>query len=339
MVMLNVFDGDAFGLHQLTAAINKIPEVPTKIGDLGIFEEGGVDVTLVSVERRDENLSLVGSSPRGGPGESVGGESRSLRPFKIPHFQRDDSILADEVQNVRAFGSENILETVMSRVNLKMARHTRSFDFTLENLRLGAITGVILDKDGSTLVDLFDAWGISAPPAVDFLLGTSTTNVRGKCQQVLDAVEDALEGQVVRTVFGLCGDTFFNSLTTHTAVEKTYANWQAAVNLRLDPRLPFEFGGISWIRYHTKPKAKAARAGVPMIADNAARFVAAGVPELFITRFGPADYEETVNTIGLPRYAKQWPMENGKGRSLEVQTNALCMCTQPASLQSGETSN
>ena len=57
------------------------------------------------------------------------------------------------------------------------------------------------------------------------------------------------------------------------------------------------------------------------------------------TRFGPADYEETVNTIGLPRYAKQWPMENGKGRSLEVQTNALCMCTQPAALQSATTSN
>ena len=69
MPMLDIFDGDAFGLHQMTAAINKIPEVPTKIGDLDIFEEGGVDTTLVSIERRDENLSLVASSARGGPGE------------------------------------------------------------------------------------------------------------------------------------------------------------------------------------------------------------------------------------------------------------------------------
>jgi hypothetical protein len=335
--MLNVFDGDGFSLHQLTAAVNKIPEVPTKIGDLGIFEEGGVDVTMVSVERRDENLSLVASSPRGGPGESVGGEGRTLRPFRVPHFQRDDSIIADEVQNIRAFGSENILETVMDRVNLKMARHTRSFDFTLENLRLGAITGVILDKSGSTIVDLFDAWGIDAPAAVDFALNSSSTNVRQKCQQVLDAVEDSLEGQIVRDVYGLCGDTFYNSLVTHNAVEKTYANWQAAVNLRSDPRLPMNFGGINWVRYHTRPKAKAARNNTPMIDDKGCRFVAAGVPELFITRFAPADYEETVNTIGLPRYAKQWPMENGKGRKLEVQMNALCMCTQPASLQSATT--
>ena len=334
---LNVFDGDAFSLQALTARVNKLPEVPTKIGDLGIFEEGGVPVTTVSIERRDEGLTLVASSPRGGPGESVGGEGRKLRRFDIPHFQRDDSVIADEVQNIRAFGTESTLETVLERLDFKMARHTRSLDFTLENLRLGAVTGVILDKDGSTLVDLYDAWGIDAPSAIDFALNSSSTDVRGKCQQVLDAVEDALEGQNVPTVYGLAGDTFFNSLVTHTAVEKTYANWQAAVNLRNDPRLPFEFSGISWIRYHTKPKAKAARNNTPMIAAKSVRFIAGGVPELFITRFGPADYEDAVNTVGLPRYARQWPMENGKGRNLEVQTNALCMCTQPASLQSGST--
>lgn len=337
MPSLNVFDGDGFSLMQMTARVNKIPEVPTKIGDLNIFEEGGVAVTSVAVERRDEGLTLVGSTPRGGPGETVGGEGRKLVRFDIPHFQRDDSIIADEVQNIRAFGTENVLETVAERVTTKMARHTRSLDFTLENLRLGAITGVILDKDGSTLVDLFDAWGIDAPAAINFALNSATTDVRGKCQEVLDAVEDALENQNVPTVYALCGDTFFNSLTTHEKVEKTFANWQAAVNLRNDPRLPFEFGGISWVRYHTKPAAKAARNNTPMIAARGCRFVAGGVPELFITRFGPADYEDTVNTVGLPRYARQIPMPNGKGRELEVQTNALCMCTQPASLQSGST--
>ncbi len=37
--------------------------------------------------------------------------------------------------------------------------------------------------------------------------------------------------------------------------------------------------------------------GAPYIAANEARVVVKGVPELFITRFAPADYEETVNTI------------------------------------------
>lgn len=337
MPSLNVFDQDGFNMMSMTAAINDIPEVPTLLGSLGIFEEEGVDTTVVAIEMQDEALTLVGSSPRGGPGESVGSETRTLRDFRVPHFQRNDSVLADEVQNVRAFGTENILQTVQNRVTQKMQRHTRSFDFTVENLRLGAIKGLVLDKNGDTLFDLSSEFGVSEPAAVNFRLDVSTTNVRDKCRQILDSVEDALEGHRVMRLYGIAGDDFFTNLVTHSAVEDTYKNWEAAVALRSDPRLPFEFGGITWVRYHTKPKAKTARndqTNNEMIPSNTARFVAAGVPDLFITRYAPADYEETVNTMGLPRYARQYPMPNGKGRLMEMQTNVICLCTKPNSLAS-----
>jgi hypothetical protein len=340
--MLDVFDDadGAFSLMRLTAAINKLPEVPSVIGDLGVFEEDGVDVRTVAIEKRDETLALVESSPYGGPGEAVADVNRTLIDVRIPHFQRDDAILAEEIQGIRAFGTENTLETIEDRVNTKMARHTRAFDFTMENLRLGAISGQVLDKDGTTvLFDAFGKFGISAPPEIDFALGTATTDVLGKCQQTLDEIEDALEGFKAPRVFALAGNTFMQELWTHSKVVATYANWQAAVALRNDPRLPFEYGGISWIRYHTKPKAKAARGNTPMIGDTKVRFVASGVPELFITRFSPADYEETVNTIGLPRYAKQFARPDGKGRHLQVQMNAMCLCTMPEALQRGTTSN
>ncbi len=337
MPSLNIFDGDAFSLQGLTGRVNQLPEVPTLIGSLNVFEEAGVETTTVSIEKQDEALTLIGTTPRGGPGEAVGGETRNIRSFHIPHLQRDDSVMADEVQNVRAFGTENVLETVAARVDRKMARHTRSFDFTLENMRLGAITGIVLDKDGSTLFNLYTEFGVSQPAAVDFALNSAGTDVRGKCATVLDGIEDVLEGELVGKTYGLCGDTFFESLVTHATVVATYANWQAAVALRADPRLPFEFGGISWLRYHTRPKALAARSGTAMISAKACKFVPSGVAELFITRFAPADYEETVNTTGLPRYAKQYAMPNNKGRMLEVQSNPLVMCTRPDALYSATT--
>lgn len=340
MTMLNIFDDDAFSLMSMTARVNDLPEVPTLLGSLGIFEEQGVSTITVAVESQDETLSLVGTSPRGGIGEQVGGETRKLRDFRIPHFQRNDSVMADEVQGVRAFGTENITQTLMDRVEQKMARHTRSLDFTMENLRMGALSGIIYDKDGTTvLYNLFNEFGITAPADVDFVLGTSTTDVRGKCRDVHDSIEDALEGQNPSRIYGLAGDTFFHKLVTHSKVEDTYKNWEASVALRSDPRLPFEFGGISWIRYHTKPKAYSAKSSVNMIADSTVRFIASGVPELFITRYAPAEYEETVNTMGLPRYAKQYPRLDGKGRELEVSMNALCLCTRPNALQAGTTSN
>ena len=54
---------------------------------------------------------------------------------------------------------------------------------------------------------------------------------------------------------------------------------------------------------------------------------------MYLTRFGPADYEETVNTIGLPRYARQYAMANGKGRHLDAQMNVINLCTRPAALR------
>lgn len=338
--MLDIFDDNdgAFSLQRLTASINKIPEVPTLIGNLNVFDEQGVDTTTVSIERNNDALTLVGSSPYGAAGEVVAGDDRDLLPFNVPHFQRDDSILAAEVQGKRAFGTENELESIEQRVNQKLARHARSFDFTLENLRMGAINGAVLDKNGNTILDIFSRFGISAPTEFNFALTTDGTDVRGVCANVLDAVGDALEGFVAPRVYGVTGDAFHLSFVNHPKVRDTYLNWEASVQLRSDPRLPFEFGGITWVRYHTKPKAKTAKSGNSMIDTNKVRFVAAGVPDLFITRFGPADYEETVNTIGLPRYAKQFPMPNGKGRNLEMQMNALCLCTIPTALQSGKRS-
>jgi hypothetical protein len=339
MPMLDVFNDDAFSMQSLTARMNELPEVPTVLGSLNVFEEQGVSTVNISVEKQVENLTLVERGARNGPGEQVGGETRNLRNFSIPHFKRVDSVMADEVQGIRAFGSETTVETVMDRVMTKVSRHNRSFDFTLEHMRLGALSGTILDKDGNTIYNLFNEFSVAPPSAVDFVLGTAATDVRSKCATIRDRIEDALEGMMVQRVYGLAGDSFFHKLVTHDKVEQTYRNWEASVALRNDPRLPFEFGGISWIRYHTKPKAKAGNNATALIADTSARFVVSGVPELYITRFAPAPYIETVNTIGLPRYAKQWANKNGTGIELEMQMNALCLCTVPSVLQSAVTSN
>ena len=65
---------------------------------------------------------------------------------------------------------------------------------------------------------------------------------------------------------------------------------------------------------------------------NEAIVVPDGVPGLVITRFAPADYNETVNTIGLPYYARSEPKKMNKGWDLEAQSNPINICTRPASL-------
>lgn len=332
MRMFNLLENEAFSFQNLTATINNIPEVPTLLGDLGIFEEQGIDTTTFSIEKQDEELALVGTSPRGGAGEVRGGDDRNLVTFNVPHMQRDDAVRAEEVQGVRAFGSADQVETVEGRIQQKMARHTRDFDLTLENMRMGAIKGVVLDKDGSTILNCYTKFGVATPSAVSFALGTDGTDVRSKCAQILDTLDDELEGFTPSGVLALCADDFFAALINHPKVVDTYKNWEAAANLRGDSRAPFEFGGIQWRRYHTKPKAKTARGGSAWLASKTARFIPLGVPDMFITRFAPADYNETVNTIGLPRYAKLVETRDGKGYEMQMQTNPISLCTRPSAL-------
>lgn len=339
--ILDVFNDDAFSVVSLTARVNEQPYVPGQVGRLGVFEEDGIDTTTVVVESLSGQLSLIGPTPRGGPGETTPRESRKARSFRVPHFQRDDSVMADEVQGVRAFGQVSQLETVQGKVDQKTAQHTRGLDTTLEHQRVGAIKGIIVDKAGTTMFNLFTEFGIAAPTAVNFALGTADTKVREKCFDVITGIEDALEGETYNEIHALCGNDFWKGLIEHKSVKETYLNTVQASELRGDPTgsQRFEFGGIIWHRYRTGAKAAASNAsGAQFIAAGDARFVVSGVPNLFITRFAPADYIETVNTTGLPRYAKQYPMQNGKGVHLEVQSNPISLCTRPGVLYRGTAS-
>ena len=120
--MLDIWEADGFTVQSLTAAINNGSYTPGQIGATGSFDEIGVSTTRISIEYRDGPLSLVYPSARGGPGETITDDKRNMIPFDVDHYERNDSVLADEVQNIRAFGSENVLETIEGRVNEKTAR-------------------------------------------------------------------------------------------------------------------------------------------------------------------------------------------------------------------------
>ena len=93
----------------------------------------------------------------------------------MPHIALEDTILADEVQNVRAFGSESMLEGVQAVVNQRMSEMATKMDATLEHLRIGAIKGQILDADGTAVIyDLFTEFGVTAHTEIDFDLDNAS---------------------------------------------------------------------------------------------------------------------------------------------------------------------
>ncbi len=327
------FNDPQFSVIALTAALNNQPFVPGQIGDLGIFQEDGVNVTTVEVEEENGVLDLIEPTPRGAPGVTIGDSERNKIPFNMDHFEINDAVYADEVQGVRALGSDDALETIQSRIDSKQERHARAMDNTLEHYRVGAIKGLIVSKSGRVLHNLYDRFGIAVPNAVNLGIGAGeVANLGELLDGVTHSVEDDLDANYDH-LHVLTGRTFHTKMWTQKVVRETFLNTNAAEVLRRGVPRVFEFGDMVFERYRTGRKAKTANNNAAYIADDEARLFPVGVPEMYLTRFGPADYEETVNTIGLPRYARQYAMPNGKGRHLDAQMNVINLCTRPGALR------
>jgi hypothetical protein len=322
----DIFNNDAFAVSQLTGTINELPHQPGRIGQLGLFSEQGISTTSVSIESLGTTLTLVPSAARGAPGKPVTNDKRKLRSFNCVHLPQRGAVVADEVQNLRAFGSETEVETAQNLLNRKFAKMKRNLDATIEWQRIGAIKGQVLDSDGTTvLLDLFSDFGVTQQ-TLDFVLDNTATKVKQKCIDLQRLVEDELGGLQHTGVRVLCSRTFFDALTQHDAVVDAYDRWMDGQFKRETQREGFWFGDIWFEEYRGKVGSQ------DFIEANTAYAVPLGVADLFETYYGPADYMETVNTIGLPYYAKQWAMEGGKGITLESQSNPLSLCTRPRSV-------
>ncbi|WP_196484175.1 major capsid protein, partial [Burkholderia territorii] len=151
MADIALFQDEAFSLSSLTAAINDQPHVPGRVGALGLFEEDGITTTTIQIERDGDTLSLVSAGERGSPSAIVVGSKRSMIPFNTVHLPQRAFVKADEIQNLRAFGSETELEALQTVVNRRLAKLRRQLDATHEFHRIGAIKGAVLDADGKTV--------------------------------------------------------------------------------------------------------------------------------------------------------------------------------------------
>ncbi len=325
MSFLDIFNSDAFSLVSLTDAFTKAPHQPRRLGSLGLFRESGITTTTVVVEEKDGRLAMIQSSARGGPAGTIGAEKRTARSLLVPHLERESTIMADEVQGIRAFGEEDQAETVQGVVDERLVDLRAFHEVTLEYHRMGAVRGQILDADGSSVIyNLFTEFGVTQQTH-DIELTTSTTDVRGAAVAIARLSEGELGAELVTGYRAFCGDEFFDELIAHAEVKESL-KYQESQLLRTDLRAGFEYGGIIWENY------RGAVNGVSFVPTAEAFVVPIGT-SIFRTYFAPADFIETANTMGRPLYAKMVPdTELNRWMKIHTQSNPLCLCLRPRAI-------
>jgi hypothetical protein len=324
MATFDIFNDDAFSVSSLTQTITDLPRLATRIGSSGLFTEQGMPTLGMMVERTGSSLKLVTAQARGSVGEPVKLGGRSLIHLPTVHLPQRGSMLADEVQGIRAFGSETEVEAAVNRFKTKMGVAKSQIDITMEYHRIGAIKGQVLDADGTTvLLDVYDAFGMTQQTKF-FILGTAGTKVKQKCIELKRMIQLKLGGRSFTKVRVLCSESFFDDLVGHATVEKAFELYNSNSHARTDQSTSgFEFADVIFEVY-------AGGIGTTdFIPAGLAYAYPEGVSGLFQTWYAPADWMETVNTQGLPYYAKQEVMKYNKGVEFESQSNPLNFCSLP----------
>jgi hypothetical protein len=316
---------DLFSVANLTAAVNKLPVMPGKVGAMGLFDEKGVTSTTVIIDEREGRLVLVPNTSRNDDPAPIKGNKRKRRTFETLHLPINRPLLPSQLQGIAAFGQESATTPIATVINDHLQDLKNSIEATREFQRVGALRGKLLDADGETMFDLYKEFEVSQKK-MTVALSAAGTNVRKACLDAKRHSESKLGGVMVTGFRALCGPDWFDAFIDHEKVKAAFANYQEAQDrLGGDLRTGFTFGGIEFIEYD--------------VTVSGQRFIPADIAQVFPMARGvfrlfnaPANYNETVNTLGQPFYSKAEPRKMGKGWDLEAQANPLAMCLFPEAL-------
>lgn len=342
---LNVFRGDAFSNLTLTKLVNRFPYVPNLLGQMKIFAPNPILTTAAAVDRLQGVLNLIQTSPRGAPAAARQEEKRNTTYFKVPRLAEKCVIRADEIQDVRSYDEPMALMTLQELVAKKLMGPTgllKQIEYTWENHRLGAVTGNLLDADGTVIFSYYTAFGVAAAPSINFDLKQATPAgqvdgyVRQTISQTVRGMKRSAQSSFIEGtsyVVGLCGDNFWDALVNHPDVVESVKYSILASDLRKDKAFgQMEFGGVTWINYRGSDDATTIG-----INTNRCQFFIADGPGIFEVHYAPGETFQDVNKPGLPMYVYNLPDPTGKDAFIEFEVNSfpLHICNRPETLRTG----
>ncbi|MFD1913804.1 major capsid protein [Halodurantibacterium flavum] len=316
----NPFDAGGYSLAEMTQAINILPNLYTRLGQMGLFQFEGVTQRSVIIEQYEGILSLLPTRPWGAPATVGRREGRSMRSFALPHIPHDDVITVADVQGQPALGAVAQADPLAEVMARKLALMRRKHAATREYMEMNALRGIVKDGAGVTLYNYFTEFSLEQL-SVDFLLGTAGTNVQAKCREVSRHIEEELKGESMSGIHVLVSPEFFDKLIGHPKVEEAYKYYTAsgAQPLREDVRRRFPFGGLVFEEY-IGSVTLATGASERLVPAQEGTAFPLGTMDTFRTYGAPADLLEAANTIGQPIYARQ--LLDPKGRWIDLMTEA-----------------
>ena len=312
--------GNLNALHDQTAMVAKLPNIPTLLSNLATPEELFLQTSTFEFDYATYTQTMPEDkiySERG----LVSNERKVVKThlFKVPSFGLQGHIRAQDALRRRKAGTDNMLETKEQVVLEDMAAMRRAWALLSEKAIAHAITTGTLYVPNQTVaaVDFYQEFtGVPAAnrPSVDFDLGDPTFYPREAGEDARALINDnLLEGQTVVGYIALCGRNFFKRRISHVKEEQAMVD-RSGIDEQ-DPLIKRlgnfaqqyrKYRGsddILYISYDAKI------GGVPLIADDECYIMPVGAAGVFTKAFAPAETETYISTVAQREYMWRYDSE------------------------------
>jgi len=325
---------------QLTGLVNKIPNLYGLLNELNVFPTAGSMSTLVAIPRENGLLGVLPMRERGGPASVAKRLPGDTLYFEIPHFPHMDFIDPADLQNIVQIEGSGVVApaTLQTETAKRLLAIRNKHAITREYIRMGALKGLIVDGEGTTIYDLFTSFNLTKK-IIYFDLDDPAADIQAACNELFQWIAQHLLGEVMSHVEVIVDSTFFSKLVQHPKVEKFWVNWQAASQLAQQQRVAvggqmgrvFTFQNITFREYVGVAPVivNGTPTSVPFVAEGKGHARPVGTMDTFKTYDAPPHDIRFVNQPGQEIFISPKILDHGAGVELKTQSNPLAICRRP----------
>lgn len=331
--------------------VDGITQTPLQYGYINSRNDFNMKSTNQTAIIFDKDYSTTTLLPQVNRGDraSTQGKERAADTFalKLAYFKHSDRLTGDDIQSWRVPGSVDS-ETLARATAEKLADMKMAWNQTQEYMKLQAKKGIFKTPDGTVVANMFTEFGITQT-SIDFVLGTSTTNIDQKIRLLKKAVAtNVMNGGAIGGIEVLVDPSFFDKLISHANMKNAYQFYQNSGKQLLRDDLSsymkwgimdaFEFRGVNFISYDATFNLPNGTTEVAFAADTGIA-TAVGVKDLFRGYNGPSVKLSEANQPGQEVFMRSYVDERDEYVEFEMEAAPLYFCSRPASLIAVTSSN
>jgi len=347
--ILDIFNTKPFSLVEMIKAIEHRPFVPNVLDGMGIFTEKRIRTQDVAIDFSQRGVKVLATVPRGGALPTLDDRQKMIRKYSSTRVGESSRLWGTDLQGLRQLGTTAMQKAVAQEVGERQSDIIDDIDTTREHRMLGAVSGLVLDKDGSTIMNWANEFrnatemgGTGTIPTVTWnLTPANEGDFRKQAEGVIRSIRTALGGISTNKtkIMNLCAPDFYDAVKSLPEVREQYRNQERAYYVKssssdsTDVFDSFEYpAGMIWKDYRGTDDGTSVA-----VPQGTCKTFPINTKGVFLEVITPTARLDMIGKKGIrynPLIIRD--LQRNEYVDIEVTTESLFVCSAPHTLRGGD---